>query len=189
MENKIKWETEMKAAKKQAKFENKPVLLDFFNPGWIGCQQMDAVTYPDKNVIEFITKNIIPLRVPYNLEPLATDFTIKWTPTLVVLDKNGKEHYRTVGFLPPEEFIPSLLLGIAKVHFELDQFKDAISNLEKILKDYPKSGAAPEAVYLHGVSNFKTTHERKPLKQAYERLTKEYPQSEWAKRALPYRLL
>jgi len=33
MENKIKWETEMKAAKKQARFENKPVLLDFFNPG------------------------------------------------------------------------------------------------------------------------------------------------------------
>ncbi len=150
---------------------------------------MDAVTYPDKKVIAFITKNIIPLRVPYNAVPLSKDFNVKWTPTLVVLDASGEEHYRTVGFLPPEELIPSLLLGIAKVHFELDQFKDAIPNLEKILKDYPKSGAAPEAVYLRGVCGFENTHNPKLLKQAYERLQKEYPQSEWVKRALPYRLL
>jgi len=30
---KIKWESEMQAALKRAKSENKPVLLDFFNPG------------------------------------------------------------------------------------------------------------------------------------------------------------
>jgi hypothetical protein len=29
----IKWESEMQAALKRAKSENKPVLLDFFNPG------------------------------------------------------------------------------------------------------------------------------------------------------------
>lgn len=33
MTNKIKWESEMQVALKRSKSENKPVLLDFFNPG------------------------------------------------------------------------------------------------------------------------------------------------------------
>ena len=33
MENKITWETEFDAALARARAENKPVLLDFFNPG------------------------------------------------------------------------------------------------------------------------------------------------------------
>jgi hypothetical protein len=33
MEDKIRWETVMDVALKRAKSENKPVLLDFFNPG------------------------------------------------------------------------------------------------------------------------------------------------------------
>jgi hypothetical protein len=33
MENKIKWETDLNACLARAKAEDKPVLLDFFNPG------------------------------------------------------------------------------------------------------------------------------------------------------------
>jgi hypothetical protein len=33
MENTIKWETDMDTAVERARSENKPVLLDFFNPG------------------------------------------------------------------------------------------------------------------------------------------------------------
>jgi uncharacterized protein YyaL (SSP411 family) len=33
MENKIKWEEKMDMAISRARSENKPVLLDFFNPG------------------------------------------------------------------------------------------------------------------------------------------------------------
>lgn len=150
---------------------------------------MDAVTYPDTGVIEFITKNIIPLRVPFDSEPLATDFNIKWTPTLVTVDADGKEHHRAVGFLPPEELIPSTLLGIAKTYYELNQPAEAIPYLEKIISGHPKSGPAPEAVFLLGVCGYKSTHSPEPLKEAYEKLNAEYPQSEWAKRALPYRLL
>jgi len=150
---------------------------------------MDAVTYPNDSVVEFIQKHLIPLRVAFDAKPLSTNFNIKWTPTLIVLDENGKEHHRTVGFFPPEELIPSLLLGIAKSHFDLERFSEALSTLDKLLKDYPRSDSAPEAIYLQGVCRYKNTHDAKPLKEAYEWLLAKYPSSEWTKRAYPYRLL
>ena len=150
---------------------------------------MDAVTYPDSRVIEFIQKKIIPLQVPYNHQPLSSEFNVKWTPTLVTLDEEGKEHHRTLGFLGPEELIPSLLLGMAKVHFDLEQFAPALAGLEALLAEYPKSDAAPEAIYLRGVARYKSSHEVKHLKDAYELLQAQYPGSEWTKRAYPYRLL
>ncbi|NWF94082.1 MAG: tetratricopeptide repeat protein [Syntrophaceae bacterium] len=150
---------------------------------------MDAVTYPNDKVIEFIQRRMIPLRVSFDAQPLSSDFNIKWTPTLITLDALGKEHHRTVGFLPPEELIPSLLLGIAKSHFEGEGFSEALSTLEELLTDYPRSDAAPEAIYLRGVCTYKSTHDPKPLKAAYEQLQASYPSSEWTKRAYPYRLL
>jgi tetratricopeptide (TPR) repeat protein len=150
---------------------------------------MDAVTYPAANVAEFIQKEMVPLRLQFNAQPFATDFNVQWTPTLITLDVDGKEHYRTVGFLSAEELIPSLLLGIAKCHFDKERFDKAISSLDKLLTEYPKSDSAPEAIYLRGVSKYKSTHDPKPLKGAYEQLQANYPSSEWTRRAYPYRLL
>ena len=150
---------------------------------------MDAVTYPQGKVVEFIQTHFIPLRVAFNAQPLSSDFQIKWTPSLLTLDSGGKEHHRTVGFLSAEELIPSLLLGMAKTHFDLDQIDEALANLEKLLADYPKSDSTPEAIYLRGVCRYKSTHKAQPLKEAYEQLQSAYPSSEWARRASPYRLL
>jgi hypothetical protein len=150
---------------------------------------MGAVTFPDAKVIAFIKQNLIPVRLPHDHKPLAEQFQVKWTPALVTLDTEGKEHHRTVGFLPPEELIPSLLLGKAKIDFNHEDFAKALVSLEALLKDYPKSGAAPEAIFLRGVCGYKSTHTPKPLKEAYEKLAAEYRDSEWTKRAYPYRLL
>jgi hypothetical protein len=150
---------------------------------------MGAVTFPDSNVISFITQNVIPLMLPYDHKPLADQFQVKWTPTLVTLDADGKEHHRTVGFLAPEDLIPSLILGRAKIHFNHENFAEALKSLDALLKDSPKSGAAPEAIYMRGVCLYKTTHQAEPLKDAYEKLQAVYPESEWTKRASPYRLL
>lgn len=150
---------------------------------------MGAVTYPDAKVADFVKETIIPLQILSDSEPLATDFTLRWTPALIVLDTNGKEHSRTIGFISPEEFIPTILLGMTKTYLDLRQFDPAIECLEKIIKNYPQSFAAPEAIYYRAVCGYKTVHDVGGLKKAYERLAKEYPQSEWVKRAAPYRLL
>jgi hypothetical protein len=149
---------------------------------------MGAVTYPDEKVADFVTRNMVPLQVEAD-KPLAVEFKVKWTPVIVVLDYFGKEHHRTVGYFPPEEFIPNLLLGMGKVDFDTEQFGDAIQHLDKLLAEYPKSGAAPEAIYLRGVCGYKGTHDARPLKDAYEKLKSEFPQSEWTMRAQPYSLL
>ena len=149
---------------------------------------MGAVTYPNEKVADFIMQRMVPLQVPAD-KPLAEEFKVKWTPTIVILDSNGKEHHRTVGFFPPEEFIPNLLLGMGKIDFDNDRLGEAILHFERLLEEYPKSNAAPEAIYLHGVSLFKKSHDAAPLKEAYARLKSEYPQSEWTLRAQPYSLL
>ncbi len=149
---------------------------------------MGAVTYPDEKVAEFVMNRMVPIQVLSDSH-LAADFNIRWTPTIIVLDYYGKEHNRTVGFFPPEEFIPLMLLGMGKIDFDTEQFQAAISHFDEILAAYPKSGAAPEAVFLRGVSGYKASHNAAPLKEAYERLKAEYPGSEWLKRAQPYSLI
>ncbi|MGO9571386.1 MAG: tetratricopeptide repeat protein [Desulfomonilaceae bacterium] len=147
---------------------------------------MDAVTYPNKAVIDFINANMISVRVPHDQKPLAEDFKVKWTPTLITLDVDGTERQRTVGFLPPEELVPSLMSGIGKAHLERGEFAQAISRFERLVSKYPKSGAAPEAVFFLGVARFQSTHDPKFLRKAYDQLAAQYPQSEWKTRASPY---
>jgi tetratricopeptide (TPR) repeat protein len=150
---------------------------------------MDAVTYPENKVIEFIQKSFIPLLVAYDAKPLSDDFNIKWTPTLITLGADVKEHHRTVGFLDPDAFIANSLLGIGKYHFDNDRYPEALSYFDTIIADHSQSKTVAEAIFLQGVSRYKNSGDPKPLKEAYETLSSEYPDSEWTQRAFPYRLL
>jgi tetratricopeptide (TPR) repeat protein len=149
---------------------------------------MDAVTYPDSGVKEFISTFLIPLKLsPESQE--AKDFNLKWTPTLVTLDGEGREGHRTVGFLAPDELIASLQLGIGKTFFEGGRFDDAIAWFDRVIKEYPKSDYAAEAVFYRGVGLYKSKKDPTSLRVAYDKLTAEFPSSEWTKRAQPYRLI
>jgi TolA-binding protein len=150
---------------------------------------MDAVTYPQAKVIQFITDEMIPLRIPSDHKTLADEFGIKWTPALITLDTNGKEHHRTVGFMEAYELIASLILGMAKAHFDLEEFDKAVGRLERLLDEFPKSDSTPEGVFYLGVSRYKGSGDPKPLREAYDKLASDYPDSEWTKRAHPYRLI
>lgn len=150
---------------------------------------MDAVAYIDPAVVSFVTENLIPLRIPAGDPELGTCFKVKWTPTLLILDAKGAEHHRTLGFFPPSELIPSLLLGMGKALFNLPDRPAACGCFTKIIADYPASSMAPEAVYLNGVSRYIESHDVSNLIGIYDRLSAEYPASPWLVRADPYRLL
>ncbi len=150
---------------------------------------MDAVTYPSAMVVAFIEENLVPLRLPYNHEPLAGTFGVQETPCLILLDGDGIEHHRTTGFLPPEELIAAIQLGKAKILQDRGVFDEALKLLDLLLAEQPKSGSAPEALYQRGLCLYKSTHDSRYLKEVYEQLKKNYPDSDWTRRSARYRLL
>ncbi len=107
------------------------------------------MTLPDAHVVEFINGNFIPIRVHVGSDQdLPMEFGIKYTPTFVIADEEGKEHQRVVGFQRPSELIPFLILGLAKSHFNRGAFAKAKERLEDLLREYPESQPADEASIL-----------------------------------------
>lgn len=107
----------------------------------------------------------------------------------MILDEDGSEHYRFIGFLPPENFIAQIILGRGKVEFNLDHFEEAIQTFQEVLVRYPKTETAPEAQYLLGVTRYKASHDPKELKLGLEHLHRDYPNSEWTQKAQVYALI
>jgi tetratricopeptide (TPR) repeat protein len=190
VEKKIQWETDIKTVLTQAKALNKPILLFIMNPPCPSCQEIEKVTFSNEKVIEFINKNVVPLHiVAPESQDIVKNFNLKRTPMWLILDSEGVEHHRTIGFFPPEEIIPSMMLGIAKAHFDQGQFDQALSTLEKLFAEYPEDDSIPEAIYLQGGIRFKSTRDRRYLRESYEQLRANYPTSAWTKRAYPYRII
>jgi hypothetical protein len=185
----IAWESDIGKALTKGKTEQKCILLEFFNPECIGCKQMDEVTFADTSVINFMESRLIALRVPIDTHSMVQDFRVFWTPTLITLDYYGREHQRTLGYLPPDEMVASLLLGIGKAALGQGQFNEAGIQFNTLLNGLPGSAAAPEAVYLRGVARYQSSHAVSALQDAYRQLLAEYPGSEWTGRAKPYTLL
>lgn len=109
-----------------------------------------------------------------------------WTPTALILDENGRERHRIEGYLPRDEFEAQLQLGLARVLFMQKKWKNAEQLYEQILTDYPKSTAAPEAVYWKAVSRYKGTKDHTVLGEVGKTLQQKYPDSVWAKKAIPW---
>jgi outer membrane protein assembly factor BamD (BamD/ComL family) len=116
-------------------------------------------------------------------------YAVKWTPAIIILDSDGEEHHRFVGYLPPEDFMAQIVFGKGKVEIDLDRFEQAIQCLQEVLVRFPKSDAAPEAQYYLGVAKYKASHDPKELKSGLEILQRDYPNSEWAKKAQVYSLI
>ena len=120
---------------------------------------------------------------------MVNRFSVKWTPTMILLDSDGGEHHRFIGFFSPEDFIGQITLGRGKAEFNQDHFEQAIQCFQEVLVRYPKTDAAPEAQYLLGVAKYKASHDPKELKLGLEALQRDYPASEWTKRAQVYALI
>ena len=149
---------------------------------------MDAVTYPSESVVNFIKENLIPLRVDESEESFYDEFNAIWTPAQFVLDYNGHEMQKKIGFVDPDDFMAYMMLGIAKVRLSNNEFDTAHVQLKRLFEQFPNSDAMPEAIYFSGVIRFKEKNDSMELKDAYEKLLNEYPASGWTRRAEPFKL-
>ncbi len=150
---------------------------------------MDAVTYPNEAVIEHLSENVVSMRAPHDADPLSLMFNVRWTPSFHIVDPEGRQHQMNKGFLPPLEFIPWILMGRGRSHFDRSEFDQAAMVFDRIETEYPKSHWLPEVVYWGGVTEYKKTGDPQTLRRVHEKLEAHFPESLWKKKASPYRLL
>ena len=109
-----------------------------------------------------------------------------WTPTVLILDSDGKERYRNEGYLPREEFMAQLDLAIARVAFMNKKFAEAEKLYKAVIEKHAASMAVPEAIYWAAVSHYKGTNDHTVLGEVPEKLKGKYADTIWAKKAIPF---
>src|SRR5262245_2625489 len=135
---------------------------------------MDTVTYPDPRVIQFVTQHFAPVQIKVKQEPrLVHEYQVAWTPNLVIADADGVAHYREEGYLPPEDLIACLSLGLGKYRLHRKRLAEAAGRFEEVAQRHPATEAGAEALYWLGVARYKEGHDKNKLLSAWQRLAKE----------------
>ena len=139
--------------------------------------------YPDPRVESFIQDNFLPVKIHVKEQPQTFErFSVQWTPTIQLLDPDGTKRHQFEGFLPPDDFLAQLKIGLAHSAFARQQWKEAERRYEDIYSTLPRSDAAPEALYWRGVSRYKNSGDATALQQTAEAFKTHYSDSTWAKK-------
>jgi hypothetical protein len=112
-------------------------------------------------------------------------FDVNWTPTVLVLDANGKERFRIDGYLPKDEFRVHLEMGLARIAFMSKKWADAEERYAAIA-EREDTKVAPEAIYWRAVSHYKATNDHTVLNEVPVEIGSKYPESVWALKAIPW---
>ena len=96
----------LEAALAKAGETDKMVVIDFFAT-WCGpCKQMDKETWPHEDVVAWVEKHAILIKVDVDIEEaLAKEFNITGMPTVVFLKADKSEISRFSGGYPASEFV------------------------------------------------------------------------------------
>ena len=144
--------------------------------------------YSDPQVIDFVMRQFVPVRVHVKenaaeFKRLGERFSAQWTPTTLLVDASGTERHRIEGFLPKDDFLSQLALGLAKAAFARNDYRTAERLYSDIVERFPNTDAAPEAQYWSGVSKYRATNDGSALKATGEAFRRRYQDSTWAKKA------
>jgi tetratricopeptide (TPR) repeat protein len=144
--------------------------------------------YPDERVAHLINQNFIPARVHVREQPedyrrFGQRYGVQWTPTLLVIDPDGTERHRIEGFLPADDLMAQLLLGLGHSAFARERWDEAERRFREAVERFPRSDAAPEALYWAGVARYKEKGDAGALAETGREFTKRYQDSSWAKKA------
>jgi thiol:disulfide interchange protein len=97
---------DLDAAMAEAGRDGKAVFIDFYATWCPPCRRLEAVTWPDASVQEWLLANTIPLKIDAEREhALASRFGVQAYPTLLFLDADGRELGRVLGFRDPGDFV------------------------------------------------------------------------------------
>lgn len=97
-------EQDLEGALAKAKAEHKVVLVDIYADWCAQCKELDEKTWPDAALKQWIAQSAVPIRIDTDAKrkDLAEKLQIRSYPTVLLLDAEGKELRRILGFQKPE---------------------------------------------------------------------------------------
>jgi outer membrane protein assembly factor BamD (BamD/ComL family) len=120
---------------------------------------------------------------PEDFRRFGQRYSAQWTPTLLIIDPEGKERHRVEGFLPAEDLLSQLMLGLGHSEFAREHWPAAERHFREVVDRFPNSEAAAEAMYWAGVSRYKATNDAAALHQTANQFARKYQDTSWAKKA------
>jgi TolA-binding protein len=103
-----------------------------------------------------------------------------------LLDSDGRERVRLEGYLPNGDFLATLESGLGRIAFVRKQYADAERWYDGVVRRLAQSHFAPEAMCWRAVVRYQASNDHTVLEKEAVELTRTYPSSVWAKRALPW---
>lgn len=105
------WLTDYEAAKKQAKEENKPILINFTGTDWCGwCIKIEKEIFSKEEFKAYAKENLILMEVDFPEKKKQSDevkaqnkvldkeFKIEGYPTIFLIDSEGKKLSEDIGY-------------------------------------------------------------------------------------------
>jgi thiol:disulfide interchange protein DsbD len=96
-------EQDLEGALAKARTEHKVVLVDIYAEWCAQCKELDEKTWPDAGVKQWLAQNAVAIRIDTDArrKDLATKLQIRSYPTVILLDAEGRELRRLLGFEKP----------------------------------------------------------------------------------------
>jgi hypothetical protein len=130
-----------------------------------------------------VSERFVPLRLDlYADRSVVRPLNVIWTPTLLVADRRGTVHYRSLNYLPPADFLDMLDIGEANVRLRWAEYDRAIELLAAVPARHPAGPLAPEAIYWRGIAIYLKTHANDAMYAVWQEILDRYPDSIWARR-------
>lgn len=129
-------------------------------------------------------EQFIPVKIHIKEQPgMWKRFGVRWTPTILVMSPDGKEERRIEGFLPADDLLAQLELGLGYIAVARKDWATAEREFEQVVDRYPETDAAPEALYWTGVARYSASHDSAALRETGRQFQQRYTDTSWAKRA------
>jgi len=97
-------EQDLEGALAKAKAERKVVVVDIYADWCAQCKELDEKTWPEVGVKQWLAQNAVAIRIDTDAKrkDLAAKLQIRSYPTVLMLDAEGRELRRILGFQKPE---------------------------------------------------------------------------------------